>query len=51
MHKQFKREGKNTMPRSTKIALKKKQTKVVVDEDTTNMLKYEGNLMQVVWAQ
>ena len=48
MHKQFKREGKNTMPRSTKIALKKKQTKVVVDEDTTNMLKYVGNLMQVV---
>jgi hypothetical protein len=32
------------MPRSTKKALKKKETKVVVDEETTNMLKYVGNL-------
>lgn len=39
------------MPRSSKIALKKKETKVVIDEETTNMLKYVGNLQQVVWAE
>ena len=29
------------MPRSSKIALKKKETKVVVDEETTNKIKHE----------
>ncbi len=44
MHKQFRREGKNVMPRSEKRILKKKETKVVVDEETANMLKYVGSL-------
>ena len=48
MRRYFKREGKTSMPRSQKRALKKKEQKVVVDEDTTNMLKYVGNLQQII---
>jgi hypothetical protein len=36
------------MPRSTNKPIKKKEVKVVVDEETTNMLKYLGNLNQMV---
>ena len=38
------REGRTQMLRSQKKAMKKKEKKVVMDEDTANMLKYVGNL-------
>jgi hypothetical protein len=42
MLKQFMREGRTQMLRSQKKAMKKKEKKVVMDEDTANMLKYVG---------
>lgn len=46
MLKDFKREGRNQMLRSSKPTMKKEAKKVILDEDTANMLKYVGDLQQ-----
>lgn len=48
MRRYFQRQGRTNMPRSQKRALKKLETKVQIDEDTANMLKYVGDLQQAM---
>jgi hypothetical protein len=42
------REGKASKDRSSKPILKKKEVKVEINEDEANMLKYLGNLQQLL---